>query len=418
MGFSMTLLRLFALLSFILFTQVACASKADPVAGENASEAAPLVAVVALGRLVPEGEVIKVSVSNAQDSRVNKLFVSEGDRVEDNQVIAILQGVERREADVRNAQTEVRLRQAELARVLQGEAKTAEIQAQQSKIEGLEAQLLTEQAQREAAIASAKAIVKEAELTIQRRRSLQVEGAISMADLNQAERDLDTAKATLVERQGALRQTQTTLEASIREARAELTALEEVRPVDVEIARANLEKAKIEVEQRQADLEDVRVRAPAAGQILRINTRIGEQVNTAQGIVELARTQQMYAIAEVYESDIVRVKSGQVATLKTDYGGFEGELQGTVESIGLQIGRRTLSEEGSGGPNLDEDARVVEVKVRLAPGDSEKVARYTNMLVQVAIDTASDIGSASDPGSGLDADADPASESRQQDASS
>lgn len=380
-------LRRSLLLLAILLTQFACTSKAELVESETAIEAAPLDAVVALGRLVPEGEVIKVSVSNAQDSRVNKLFVSEGDRVEENQVIALLQGVERREADVRNAQTEVRLRQAELDRVLQGDAKLAEIQAQQAEIEELEARLRTEQQQREAAIASAEAVVREAELTIERRQSLVEEGAISVANLNQAERDLDTAKATLLERQAALQQTRSTLEASIRQARANLTALEEVRPVDIEIARARLDQAKIEVEQRQADLEDVRVRAPASGQILRINTRVGEQVNTAQGIVELARTQQMFAIAEVYESDIDRVTLGQMATMRTDYGGFEGELQGVVESMGLQVGRRTLQEEGGGGPSLDREARVVEVKVRLSSQDSQKVARYTNMLVQVSIDT-------------------------------
>jgi HlyD family secretion protein len=37
--------------------------------------------VTALGRLEPAGEVIKLSVANAQDSRVNQLLVTEGDRV-------------------------------------------------------------------------------------------------------------------------------------------------------------------------------------------------------------------------------------------------------------------------------------------------------------------------------------------------
>lgn len=39
-----------------------------------AVEAAPVTAVVALGRIEPEGEVIKLSVPNAQDSRVNQIW--------------------------------------------------------------------------------------------------------------------------------------------------------------------------------------------------------------------------------------------------------------------------------------------------------------------------------------------------------
>ena len=37
--------------------------------------------VVALGQLIPR-EVIKLSVANAEDSRVNKILVKEGDRVQ------------------------------------------------------------------------------------------------------------------------------------------------------------------------------------------------------------------------------------------------------------------------------------------------------------------------------------------------
>jgi HlyD family secretion protein len=368
---------------------VACTSPADSSAPSPKVAAAPVNAVVALGRLVPEGEVIKVSVSNAQDSRLNQIFVKEGDRVQANQIIALLQGVDRRQANLEDAEAEVKLRRAELERVRQGEAKVAEAEAQRAAIAQLQAQIKGEQQQKAASIASAQAVLKEAELTAQRRRMLQQQGGISMADLNQAQRDLDTARATLQERQAALLGTVDTLEASLRQAKAKLTQLQEVRPVDIEIARVQLEKALIAVKQAEADLDDAKVRAPVSGQVLRINTRIGEQVNTAKGIVELAQTQQMYAIAEVYETDVARVRTGQRVTLSTEYGGFKGKLQGTVQKIGLQIGRKTLqSAADADGPNVDQDARIVEVKIRIDPKDSPKVAAFTNMLVQATIYTA------------------------------
>ena len=57
-----------------------------------------------MGKLIPKGEVIKLSVANAEDSRVNQILVEEGDRVKKNQVIAILQGIDRRERDLEEAE--------------------------------------------------------------------------------------------------------------------------------------------------------------------------------------------------------------------------------------------------------------------------------------------------------------------------
>ena len=111
-----------------------------------------------------------------------------------------------------------------------------------------------------------------------------------------------------------------------------LAQLQEIRPIDVNVAEVELEKAIIAVKQVEADLEDTKVKIPLAGQTLRIKTRVGEQVNTQQGIVELGRTDEMYAIAEVYETDI-----------SSEYGGFKGKLTGTVEHLGLQIGAKQLS---------------------------------------------------------------------------
>ena len=139
------------------------------------------------------------------------------------------------------------------------------------------------------------------------------------------------------------------------------------------------------VEQRKADLEDTKVKVPVSGQILRINTRIGEKVNTQQGIVELGQTDRMYAIAEVYETEISAVKIGQKVIIQSEYGGFSGEVKGIVEHIALQVGKRQLTG-GSTNPTTDENTRVVEVKISIDPQDNSKVANLTGMQVRVSID--------------------------------
>jgi HlyD family secretion protein len=88
----------------------------------------------------------------------------------------------------------------------------------------------------------------------------------------------------------------------------------------------------------------------------------------------------MIAVAEVYQTDISKIKVGQKATITSQ--GFTGELQGTVWQIGLQVKRQNVFSDQP-GENLD--SRIVEVKIRLNPEDSQKVSSLTNLQVQTAI---------------------------------
>ncbi|MUH01018.1 HlyD family efflux transporter periplasmic adaptor subunit [Scytonema sp. UIC 10036] len=342
--------------------------------------------VVALGKLIPEGDVIKISVANAQDSRVNQIFVNEGDFVKANQVIATLQGRDRAEQQLRDAQANVTVKRSQLLKIQQGDFKQGEIVAQRATIAELEARIRTETKQKEAAIAQVEATLRNAKLKYERNLALSNEGAISKSDYDNAREEFDKAQATLLQSKAELENTTTTLQAQLEKEQANLKKLQEVRPVDVEIAKAELEQALIQVEQRKAELDNTLVRVPIAGQILRINTRVGEQVNTQEGIAELGKTNQMYAIAEVYETDIAKVRLGHQATITSEYGGFQGELKGKVDGIGLQIGKTRLNQDQT-NPTTDVNARVVEVKIRLNREDSPKVAALTGMQVRVKIDT-------------------------------
>jgi HlyD family secretion protein len=371
-----------AVLFGILTSCAACGG--STVAQETATPAAPSNTVVALGNLQPQGNVIRISVANAQDSRVNQILVQEGDTVQANQVIAVLQGRDRVEQQLRDAEANVRIKRAQLLKTQQGDAKAAEMIAQQAVIAEAKAKLQTETPQRQAAIAEANATLHNAELTYQRNQSLVQEGALKQSDLDDAREALEKARVALTTRQAELANTTATLQAQLAREQANLDRLQEVRPVDVEIATAELEQALIQVEQKKAELGDTEVRVPVAGQILRINTRVGEQVNTQDGIAELGQTRQMYAIAEVYETDIVRVKAGQTVSLTSEYGGFKGELNGRVEQVAMQIGKAKLGQDKQ-NPSTDVNARVVEVKIRLEPQDSPKAAALTGMQVRVKI---------------------------------
>lgn len=345
------------------------------------------VAVTALGRLEPQGEVIKLSVANAQDSRVNELYVREGDRVTAGQLIATLQGLDQKDAELAAARQNVGVYRAKLEKVLAGEAKNAEIQAQQATIARLQSQLRNESLERQAEIADAKAELTNAEINYDRYQNLYLEGAVSKSQRDDRLELYRRSQARLDRAEARYNNTATSLHKQIDRERSILNQLREVRPVDLAEARSELDYATAQVKQIESQLEDYYVRVPIAGQILKINTLVGEQVDTSQGIVELGRTSQMYAIAEVYETDVGQVKVGQSATIISEHGGFEGKLQGKVDHVGLQIKKQDILESD---PAADKDARVVEVKVRLNPEDSEKVAGLTNLQVRIKIDLEGD----------------------------
>ncbi|WP_035990584.1 HlyD family efflux transporter periplasmic adaptor subunit [Leptolyngbya sp. KIOST-1] len=343
---------------------------------------APVPTVAALGRIEPTSSVIKLSVANAQDSRVNQLLVREGDRVEANQIIATLQGIEKLQAEVAEAEQNVALQRARVNQAQTAAATPSQQTAQQATIRQLEAELRAAEQQNQAAIVGAAATLRQAEADYDRYQQLYSRGAVSATELDSQRKNLDTARASLRQAEAQLAGSRQTLSAQIQSATASLAQLSEVRPVDVSVAQAEVAYAQSQLDRARADLEDFYVRVPVAGQILRINTRVGERVNPDQGIVDLGQTDQMVVIAEIYETDVPKLAIGQRAEITSENGGFTNTLRGEVEAIGLQIRKTDVL---NSDPAADSNARVVEAKIKLDPADSQQVAALTYMQVRVKI---------------------------------
>ena len=119
------------------------------------------------------------------------------------------------------------------------------------------------------------------------------------------------------------------------------------------------------------------VRAPSSGEVLAIHAREGERIGP-EGLLELGRTDRMYAVAEVYETDIGRVALGQTARITSL--SLQGTLTGKVERIGHLVARN----EALGlDPVARIDSRIVEVFILL--DDPKAVASLTNLQVDVEI---------------------------------
>jgi len=173
------------------------------------------------------------------------------------------------------------------------------------------------------------------------------------------------------------------LEAILKNARSEKARQEDLakrslaRAADLETAQTNLDISLADLDASKASLELAVVRSPLRAQVLEIHAYPGERVGP-EGIMELGLTDRMYAVAEIYETDITRVKVGQLAKIRAP--AMDTELTGKVQRISLKVGR--LDAVGT-DPIAKTDARVIEVFILL--DDSDAVSRFTNMQVKVEI---------------------------------
>jgi len=95
----------------------------------------------------------------------------------------------------------------------------------------------------------------------------------------------------------------------------------------------------------------------------------------------MGNTRQMNVVAEVYETDVSRVRLGQTATITSRNGAFDQALTGRVIRVGSQIFKNNVLDDD---PAANADARVVEVRIRL--DQSQVVRQLTNLQVDVRID--------------------------------
>jgi len=336
-------------------------------------------AVTALGRLVPQGDAIRLTATpSIEGARVAELQVREGDRVEVGQIVAVLDNRDRLQATLAQTREQVNAARARLERVKAG-ASVGDINAQRAVISRLEVDLQEARTAADATVNRLQAQLRNVRADYQRYQSLYRQGAIAASERDSRSLALETAQAQLNEAIANRSRTLGTLQEQLKEAKATLYRVAEVRPVDVGVAQAEVNNAIAAVRKAEADLELAFVRAPQPGQVLKIQTRPGEIVGNL-GIIELGQTDRMEVIAEVYQTDINRVRLGQTATITSEV--VEGELQGEVIRIGSQVSRQNTIASESGA---DVDRRIVEVRIRLTPAASQKVKDLTNLQVQIAL---------------------------------
>jgi HlyD family secretion protein len=406
-----------ALLIGIAGTKLVTGRSASPTPAPTSVAAPVIQSVTALGRLEPNGEIVSVSAPSSSDgSRIEVLRVNAGDRVAKGDIIAVLNSQNRLQAAFAQAQGQVRVAEAKLAQVQSG-AKSGEIAAQRSEIARLKAEQTGDYNTQSAIVARLEAEltgVKNTQVATRKRLQADYDNAVQEADryeqlfvagatseslrdskrlaaqtslrkgeeaYAEANRVKNTLTEQIIEARAARDRSVSSRNEQVDAADANLDRIEEVRPVDVQTAQAEIAQAAAARDKAAAELEQAYVRAPQTGTVLKIHTRAGEKIAT-EGVVDLGQTQQMIALVEVYETDVPRIKVGQTAMVMSDAIGQE--VTGSVREIGQKVLRQNVV---NTDPTSNTDARVMEVRIELDADSSAKVAKFTNSQVTAKIIT-------------------------------
>ncbi|MEL6601780.1 MAG: HlyD family efflux transporter periplasmic adaptor subunit [Cyanobacteria bacterium J06614_10] len=340
--------------------------------------AARPVKVVALGRIRPMSGVIQVG--GPINEILERLLVSEGTWVDENQVLGYLRSYRERVAELEQAQKQLQIAQEQLqAELLYGQAQVEERLIDSGMITSVDNRGIASQ---QALIESLVAEQSLARREFERYRQLLVQGAISESALDQRAAEVDQITQRIRQEEERLEQLINERDRTLANAEAQI-ALTQINLNRVQ-ANSDVEAAQEAVELAEVRVEDTIIRAPQSGRILRVTTQpgegIGDEGRSKGSILEMANTRRMKVVAEVNAADIQLIEVGQSATITSPNGAFDEPLAGAVVAVGNQIYRNDLLSED---PSARSDTRVIEVDIELYQG--ELVQQLTNLQVQAEI---------------------------------
>lgn len=284
---------------------------------------------VAAGPGLVEALSEEVRVSAQIGGRLERVVVDEGDRIKAGDMLAVIDNRDYK-ARVASAESELRLREAELRRVINGARSQERQEAAASLVE-------------------ADAVLQHAITEQDRQHNLLEAGASPRADADSADRTARVARA----RVDAARERVDLINADAREedrSRGE---------AEVSLARARVDEAR-------AQYDKTFIRSPIDGVILRRLRKAGESVSTQfdSPVVTLANDAVRRVRVDVDETDVASVAVGRPAYVTADAFG-DRHFPGHVVRVGQSLGRKNVRTDE---PTERVDTKVLETLVELEDG--------------------------------------------------
>lgn len=286
---------------------------------------APAATVSALGRVLPRSGII--DIYGTTGDTIQSVNVHEGEWVKAGQSLATLSSAPAARQQLQQAETDLATAKKETA---------ADIQLAQMKVDTAEMDL---------------------KFAIDRYNRIKSAGNSEFISPDQIE------SRTLGKQQSEL---------SLAQAKQDLAQARSHAESRVHAAETALGTAR-------AALAAAQMQAPVDAEVLKIRGRVGAQINGRTELFKLGDTSGMIVVAEVYESDTLKVKPGQKATISSP--ALPGKMTGTVTGISPIIFRNTIE---SMDPNASPQARVVEATIQM--DEAKPLDQLVFLQVDVTID--------------------------------
>ncbi|WP_210420485.1 HlyD family efflux transporter periplasmic adaptor subunit [Aquisphaera giovannonii] len=339
----------FILLPLILVPASGCGSTAQGQSGSPRDGAAASGAIHALARLEPASGLITVGARPG--SRIESVLVRQDDKVEAGQLLAVLEG---------NAQAKAQLAVAEAAKAKAEHQRAAEKRrlalereredAEQKVRGGMAPRLLASQA----IFDDLSNQFKQLQSTLQGREKFDLTRGYLETEARFLRDSIEVR--SLQATQGLIKNKRALEDQQLDGPSPDLVLLDR----QIDLARAGLAMTE--------------VHAPSAGRVLEIVARPGEL--SSGPLLLMGDLSAMSATAEVFQSDIPRLKVGDAATVRV----LDRPTAGKVSRIGSVVARNLINPVD---PRALQDRRVIKVQVAL--DDPAFAARFVNMEVEVSI---------------------------------
>lgn len=245
-------------------------------------------------------DIRQVELAFNGSERIKKMFVSEGDSVEEGQLLATLVTA-RLDAQVAQAEAQVAAQQAVVARLEAG--------SRPEEIDQARAELELTQAQE-----------REAQRSLRRQRELAKKQLASMQQVDDARAAAESAVARVKAAEAAL-----------------VLALAGPREEDIVAAQATLRANQAQLALAREIRKDADLYAPSAGIIRNRILEPGDLASPQKPVYTLALTDPVWVRAFVDEPDLGKIRPGMAALVTTDsfseksYRGWVGYISPTAE---------------------------------------------------------------------------------------
>jgi membrane fusion protein (multidrug efflux system) len=226
--------------------------------------------------------------------------------------------------------------------------------------------------QAKAQLVSAEAALKRAGLDFERQQQLSTKGFASRATFEVSEASRD---------QGA---------AAVRSAQAAYDAARdnvEVTKAQQNEARAQLAEFQTSLAKAVRDLDFTYVRAPVDGLFSNRLVNVGDMIQAGQRLGNVVPLDEVYIDANYKETQLRRIRPGQLVTIKVDAYGFR-KFKGVVDSIAAGAGSVfTLLPPDNATGNFTKIVQRVPVRIRVPKSVARQHLLRAGMSVYTTVDT-------------------------------